>query len=274
LAAVAQTVRDVAANPRNLGAEIGLTALLHTWTQTLLYHPHVHCIVPGGGLGPTGRRWVAARESFFLAVRILSTVFRGKLLAALEGAVASGKIAASAGGAEVSELLRQAARKKWVVYSKRPFAGPEQVLAYLGRYTHRIAISNERIVAMDGDDVVFSFKDRADGDRRKTLTLPAEAFLRRFLLHVLPQGFVRIRHYGLLANCVRQDRIALCRQLLGVPADTAAPAPRESWEQLLLRLTGKYVTRCPRCGAGNLYTTRGIEPSPCLHRVEQKAAAP
>lgn len=273
-AAVAETVRDVAANPRNLGAEIGLTAVLHTWTQTLLYHPHVHCIVPGGGLGPTGRRWVAARESFFLAVRILSTVFRGKLLAALEGAVTSGKIAASAGGADLSELLRRAARKKWVVYSKRPFAGPEQVLGYLGRYTHRIAISNERIVTMDGDDVVFSFKDRADGDRRKTMTLPAEAFLRRFLLHVLPKGFVRIRHYGLLANSVRQDRIALCRQLLGVLADTAAPAPREGWEELLLRLTGKDVTRCPRCGAGHLHTTREIEPSTCLRLVEEKAACP
>lgn len=154
------------------------------------------------------------------------------------------------------------------------FLAHPRVLAYLGRYTHRIAISNERIVAMDGDDVTFSFKDRADGDRRKSMTLPAEAFLRRFLLHVLPGGFVRIRHYGLLANSVRRERIALCRKLLDVAADVAPPAPREGWEELLLRLTGKDVTRCPQCGIGRLRTTRRIEPATCLRLVEEKAASP
>jgi len=272
-AAVEKTVREVAANPRNLGAQIGMTAVLHTWTQTLLYHPHLHCIVPGGGLDLSGSRWVPARENFFLAVRILSTVFRGKLLGALESAVASGRIASSVGGTDVSRLLRKAARHKWVVYCKRPFAGPEQVLAYLGRYTHRIAISNERIVAMDGDAVTFSYKDRADGDRRKVMTLPAETFLRRFLLHVLPRGLVRIRHYGLLANSVRRQRIALCRSLLGVREETAPPTPPESWEELLLRLTGKDVTRCPRCGDGHLRTTRRIEPGD-VRRIEARAASP
>src|SRR5206468_2242590 len=213
--------------------------VLHTWTQTLLYHPHLHCIVPGGGLDTSGQRWIPSRENFFLAVRILSTVFRAKLLAALHHAVASGKLPADVRGIQVSKLLRHAARHKWVVYCKRPFAGPQQVLAYLGRYTHRIAISNERIVEMNGDQVTFTYKDRADGDRRKPMTLPAEAFLRRFLLHVLPHGFVRIRHYGLLANSVRQERIARCRELLGIVVDTTSPAPREGWEQLLLRLTGE-----------------------------------
>lgn len=274
--AVAKTVKEVAANPKNLGAEIGMTAVLHTWTQTLLFHPHLHCIVAGGGLDPSGRRWIGARKNFFLSVRILSTVFRGKLLAALEGAVAAKKIDARVVvGVLVSRLLREAAAKNWVVYAKRPFAGPEQVLSYLGRYTHRIAISNERIVATQGDEVTFSYKDRADGDRRKSMTLPAEAFLRRFLLHVLPPGFVRIRHYGLLANCVRQERIALCRKLLGVRVAMAAPPPREGWEELLLRLTGHDVTRCPKCGTGRLRTTKEIEPGACCIRpVEEKAVSP
>ena len=237
--AVEKTVREVAANPNNLGAQIGMTAVLHTWTQTLLYHPHLHCIVPGGGLDASGQHWIPTRDNFFLAVRILSTVFRAKLLAALQHAVALGKIAADVRGIQVSKLLRHAARHKWVVYCKRPFAGPQQVLAYLGRYTHRIAISNERIVGMSGDRVTFLYKDRADGDRRKPMTLPAETFLRRFLLHVLPPGFVRIRHYGLLANPVRQKRIALCRELLNVAPETTPSLPRENWEQLLLRLTGQ-----------------------------------
>ena len=273
--AVAATVREVAANPKNLGAAIGMTAVLHTWTQTLLYHPHIHCIVPGGGLDPSGSRWLPARQDFFLAVRILSTVFRAKLLGALEGAIAAGKIAPRLGsGADVSRLLRQAARRQWVVYSKRPFAGPEQVLSYLGRYTHRIAIANERIVSMDGGDVTFAYKDRADGDQRKLMTLPAESFLRRFLLHVLPRGFVRIRHYGLLANSVRRQRIALSRRLLGVHTQPAAPAPREGWAELLLRLTGEDVTRCPQCGTGRLRTTQRIAPSPCVRLVEEQAASP
>jgi hypothetical protein len=273
--AVEKTVQQVAANPSNLGAQIGMTAVLHTWTQTLLYHPHLHCIVPGGGLDPSGCHWIPARHNFFLAVRILSTLFRAKLLAALEHAVAAGKIAASLGSStQVSKLLRHAARRKWVVYCKRPFAGPQQVLAYLGRYAHRIAIANQRIVALSGDQVTFLYKDRADGDRSKPMTLPAEAFLRRFLLHVLPPRFVRIRHYGWLANSVRRERIALCRKLLGVAVQAAPPAARESWEQLLLRLTGEDVTRCPQCRAGRLRTTRALPSSPGLRAVEERAASP
>jgi hypothetical protein len=270
--AVERTVREVAANPKNLGARIGMTAVLHTWTQTLLYHPHLHCIVPGGGLDSSGRRWIPGRENFFLAVRILSTVFRAKLLAAFQQAVASGKIAADIRGVPVSKLLRHAARHKWVVYCKRPFAGPQQVVAYLGRYTHRIAISNERIVDLSGDRVTFLYKDRADGDRRKSMTLPVEAFLRRFLLHVLPPGFVRIRHYGLLANPVRQQRIALCRELLHAAPEIAPPP--ENWEQLLLRLTGRDVTRCPQCGAGHLCTVRDLPPGPVPRHLEERIASP
>jgi hypothetical protein len=270
--AVDTTLREVAGNPNNLGARIGMTAVLHTWTQTLLYHPHLHCIVPGGGLDTSGQRWIPSRANFFLAVRILSTVFRARLLAALQHAVASGNIAADIRGIPVAKRLRHAARHKWVVYCKRPFAGPKQVVAYLGRYTHRIAISNNRIVAMSDDQVTFLYKDRADGDRRKPMTLPAEAFLRRFLLHVLPPGFVRIRHYGLLANPVRRERIARCRQLLNVAPEPTLP--RESWDQLLLRLTGVDVTRCPQCRAGRLCITRDIPPSADPRPPEERAAPP
>lgn len=272
--AVQRTLQEVAGHPRNLGAQIGMTAVLHTWTQTLLYHPHLHCIVPGGGLDARGRRWIPSRPNFFLAVRILSTVFRAKLLAALQHAIASGKLAAHLRGIPVAKLLRHAARHQWVVYCKRPFAGPQQVLAYLGRYTHRIAISNDRIVTMDGDQVTFLYRDRADGDRRKRMTLPAQAFLRRFLLHVLPPGFVRIRHFGLLANPVRQERIALCRRLLNVAPETTPSRPRETWEQLLLRLTGEDLTRCPQCGTGRLCTIRDIPPSAVPPRPQERAASP
>jgi len=269
----AETMKKVAANPDNLGAQIGMTAVLHTWTQSLLYHPHLHLIVPGGGLDPSGRRWIPTRKDFLLSVRILSTVFRGKLLGALEEAVASGRIEASLGsGVRVASLLRRAARPRWVVYAKPPFAGPEQVLTYLGRYTHRIAISNERIVSMEGDQVTFHYRDRANGNRRKTMTLPAAAFLRRFLLHVLPPRFVRIRHYGFLANSVRRKRIALCRRLLGVPAESAPPTPSESWEEILLRLTGEDVTCCPQCKAGHLRTTRVIKPDRAHHPTRCREA--
>ena len=169
-------------------------------------------------------------------------------------------------------FLTKERRVSWSTFNVQVCA--MRFLSYLGRYTHRIAISNERIVAMDGDDVTLSYKDRANGDKRKLMTLSAETFLRRFLLHVLPRGFVRIRHYGLLANAVRQDRIALCRKLLRVIVEPAAPAQREGWQELLLRLTGKDVTHCPSCGLGRLQTTREIEPTICLHRVEQRAASP
>jgi hypothetical protein len=274
-AAVAGTVKEVAANPKNLGAEIGMTAVLHTWTQTLLFHPHIHCIVPGGGLDPTRHLWIPTKKDFFLPVRVLSAVFRGKLLDALRSAVESGKIEPSTGdSADFVKLLRRTARRKWVVYSKRPFAGPEQVLTYLGRYSHRVAIGNERILEMGDDQVTFAFRDRADGDRRKRMTLSAEVFLRRFLLHVLPKGFVRIRHYGFLANAVRRKRVALCRHLLGVLDPPPHPAVRETWEELLLRLTGKDVTRCPRCGKGRLRKVRIVGPASPFDLMDTHGPAP
>ena len=249
-AAAAETLAQVAL--RRLGATIAFTAILHTWTQLLLFHPHLHCIVPGGGLDPEHTHWIPARANFFLPVRILSEVFRGKLLARLKKAIDRAEVRPGL-AEDPHALLKRAAAKRWVVYCKPPFAGPEPVLAYLARYTHRIAISNDRLVSLHAGHVTFRWRDRAHGNAPRLATLPAEAFLRRFLLHVLPPRFVRIRHYGWLANSARTRLLPTVRAVLG-PSAALAPAPPavepETWEALVLRLTGKDVTRCPRCGAG------------------------
>jgi hypothetical protein len=247
-AAVAETLDQVGA--RRLGADIAFTAILHTWTQLLLYHPHVHCIVPGGGLDPEQTRWIPCRPGFFLPVRVLSVVFRAKLLALFEAAVARGQIDLDSNDL-ARRLLRSAATKQWIVYTKPPFAGPEQVLQYLARYTHRIAISNDRLISLHQGEVTFRWKDRANGHASKVATVEAEAFLRRFLLHVLPDRFVCIRHYGWLANSVRKRLLPKVRAILDPVAAVTGPLPRpepETWEATLRRLTGIDVTRCPRCG--------------------------
>jgi hypothetical protein len=259
-AAVSETLREVALNPKRLGARIGFTAVLHTWTQTLLYHPHVHVIVPGGGLSPKGDRWISAKPGFFLPVKALSLVFRGKFLSMLQAASKAGRLAQTL--KETQPILAKASLKSWVVYSKPPVAGPDQVLDYLGRYTHRIAISNERLVSLKDAQVTFRWKDRAHGNQEKLLTLDAQEFLRRFLLHVLPRKLVRIRHYGFLANAVRRREVAHCRLLLGQPKEeeNAAPGP-VPWQELLLRLTGRDVTRCPKCVEGRLHEIGVVEPA-------------
>jgi hypothetical protein len=272
--AVSETLLEVAANPKRLGAKIGFTAVLHTWTQTLLYHPHLHVIVPGGGLSPGGDRWISAQPGFFLPVRILSMVFRGKLLSMLEAASGAGRLCQAP--REVAAILGSSSRKNWVVYSKPPVAGADQVLDYLGRYTHRIAISNERLVSLQDGRVTFRWKDRARGNQEKLMTLEAPEFLRRFLLHVLPKNLVRIRHYGVLANAVRRRQIARCRTLLGVlPVQERleSTAPKESWQELLLRLTGRDVTRCPKCRQGRLQEKEIIDPIPFRWIFPSRGAA-
>ena len=258
--AVAETLHDVALRPKNLGARIGFTAILHTWTQTLAFHPHIHCVVTGGGLSSQGDRWVAAKPGFLFPVRILSRVFRGKFLQKLEQALDAGTLqsAPSKGHA----LLRRAARKNWVVYSKPPFAGPEQVLRYLARYTHRIAISNDRLESIENGKVSFRWRDRAHGNQPKLMTLAVGEFLRRFLLHLLPPGFVRIRHYGLLANASRKASIPICKQLLDGKIGPAAPPEetQETWQELLLRLTGVDATLCSQCRNGHLRILRRLSP--------------
>lgn len=261
-----QALLQVAADPRHLGARLGVLAVLHTWSQKLTLHPHVHCIVPGGGLSVSGDRWIASRPGFFLPVRVLSRLFRGKLLAGLKTAHQSGRLrlpdSLSPPGAFQS-LLDTLYSKPWMVYSKPPFGGPRQVLKYLARYTHRTAISNPRLLRLEGDRVVFSYKDYAHGGRSRQMSLSAEEFIRRFLLHVLPERFVRIRYYGLWANRRRDDALALCRQLLGQPP-TPEPAvdPPESWQALLARLTGVDPAVCPACGQGHLHPVGEVPPLP------------
>jgi hypothetical protein len=249
-AAVAATILAVCRS--HLGATPGFVAVLHTWTQQLLQHPHLHCIATGGGLSLDGRRWVSARPRFFLPVRKLSRVFRGKLLAAFADHL--DRNAAGDSRDSGRALLRQAAATPWVVYSKAPMAGPEQVLRYLGRYTHRVAIGDERILDVSDGHVTFAWRDRRHENRRERQRLPVAEFVRRFLLHVLPHSFVRIRHYGLLANAFKRVRLATARALLGAPAQpqpTPASEP-EGWRELYMRITGRDPLACPVCRMGTL----------------------
>ena len=204
--AAAETLRTIAADPKHLGAEVGLVALLHTWGQTLGHHPHIHCVVPGGGPSPDGTRWVSCRPGFFLPVRVLSRLYRRLFLEALQDAFEAGRLrffsdlARLAEPAAFAQLIAKTRKIDWVVYAKPPFGGPEQVLAYLGRYTHRVAIANSRLTSIDNGQVAFRWKDYRHHDKAKVMTLDADEFIRRFLLHTLPDGFHRIRHYGFLAN--------------------------------------------------------------------------
>jgi predicted RNA-binding Zn-ribbon protein involved in translation (DUF1610 family) len=247
----AETLRTIAADPRHLGAQIGVTLVLHTWGSALTHHPHVHGIVPGGGLSLDGQQWVACRPGFFLPVRVLSRLFRRRFLEELTQAHRAGQLqffgeyAALAHAGAFAQWLDPLRASEWVVYAKRPFAGPEAVLAYLSRYTHRVAISNQRLIALDERGVTFRCKDyRTKGRTRyKTLTLAAEEFMRRFLLHVLPRGFHRIRHYGLLANAGRRENLARARALLHLvtdPSPQQADAPDAIPQATFL---------CPDCGA-------------------------
>ena len=258
---VAETLRTIAADPRHLGAEIGFFAVLHTWGQTLVHHPHLHCVIPGGGLANDGSGWVACRPGFFLPVRVLSRYFRRVLLAALEDAFESGQLHFAGRLQPLSdprrfaEHLRPARKTEWVVYAKRPFAGPEQVLDYLGRYTHRIAISNQRLCSLHDDSVRFHYTDyrRAGASRKKIMTLTATEFIRRMLLHVLPPGFHRIRHYGFLANRNRQQKLAECRRLLRPPPPAAETGPVATDHRVRYEaLTGRSLRQCPWCHDGNM----------------------
>ena len=261
LQAAAQTLLEVAANPRHLGAEIGFLTVLHTWGQNLLHHPHVHCVIPAGGLAPDGTRWLPSRTDFFLPVRVLSRVFRGKFLQGLKQARARGDLmfhgglAALAPAGAFERLLDQVVRHEWVVYAKPPFGGPQQVLKYLARYTHRVAISNHRLLALRDGQVTFRWKDYAHGSRQCFMTLAATEFIRRFLLHVLPRGFVKIRHYGFMANRFRQAKHELCRRLLGLAEPAALPALPEEHppnDPLSGDQSEPPRRRCPHCHEGYL----------------------
>jgi hypothetical protein len=259
----AQALLHIAADPRHLGAEIGFLAVLHTWGQNLQHHPHVHCVVPGGGLSPDGSCWVACPDNFFLPVRVLSRVFRGKFLAGLRRAFERGRLkfrgrlAPLAYVDRFDRLLVDAVKTEWVVYAKPPFGGPGQVLKYLARYTHRVAIGNRRLVGMKDGRVRFRYKDYTRGGKRRIMELEATEFLRRFLLHVLPTGFVRIRHYGLLSNRHRREKLAVCRKLLGAAASPEVISPEALALATPLSLEvgvteTRCATLCPKCGVGRM----------------------
>ncbi len=245
--AASETMLTIAADPKHLGARIGITAVLHTWGSAMTHHPHVHMIVPGGGIAPDGSRWISSRPAFLLPVRVLGKLFRRLFLTRLAVLHEAGRLAFFGSLAHLADrraFLRHLApirTKRWVVYAKAPFAGPEAVLAYLARYTHRVAISNSRLIAFDQDNVTFSYKDyRRDGtDRQQVMTLAADEFIRRFLIHVLPRGFHRIRHYGLLAGSARKASLALARKLLDVDAPPDVDTPGEP---------GDHRPQCPCCG--------------------------
>ena len=265
--AAAAALRRIAADPKHLGAKIGFLAVLHTWGQNLQHHPHIHCVVPGGGLSPDGRRWVACRKRFFLPVRVLSRLFRSLFLHGLKEAYAAGKLRLHGSLQPLADpenfktRIKDCRKIEWIVYSKPPFGGPEQVLDYLGRYTHRVAISNDRLVRLEDGEVTFRWKDYRQGNQQKLMTLKTAEFIRRFLLHVLPRGFVRIRHFGFLANCHRETKLALCRELLGVPpVDPQHSSAPEDCTTLYETLTGESLTLCPACHRGQMVTVEILPP--------------
>jgi len=268
----AETLMEFARDPRLLGAEIGFFSVLHTWNQKLEHHPHVHCVVPEGGLAPDGSRWVRPRYNFFLPVKAMGKAFRGKFLEAVNQAFAAGRLRFPgqmrnlAAPPAFAALLRQSCRHKWVVYAKRPFGGPEHVLNYLGNYTHRVAISNHRLTALADGTVSFRWRDSAHKNKQRVMTLRVEEFLRRFFLHVLPAGFVRIRHFGFLCNRKRKQSLQLCRQLLeqeGATPLIAAPATTtnaDSWP-------------CPYCGGPMIVIERLTPAETWVRPPPQEAAA-
>jgi len=265
----AEAIREIAAHPKHLGVEVGVVAVLHTWGQRLDHHPHIHCLIPGGGLSPDRSRWLSSRPSFFLPVRVLGSLFRGKFLHRLRKSfergdlVLKGGLSSLASPAQFRSFAASLYERKWVVYSKPPFGGPDRVLKYLARYTHRVAIANSRLVELKDGRVYFIWKDYAHKGRRRVMNLGAVEFLRRFLLHILPKGFVRIRHYGFLANRCRKERLELCQKLLRAqrsqPLHAAADETHSTEE----------TRPCPACRQGRMLCVEVFEAgeSPSKRRV-------
>ena len=266
--ATAETLRTIAADPKHLGAEIGFFAVLHSWGSNLLHHPHLHCVVPGGGLSPDGTQWISCRPRFFLPVRVLSRLFRRLFLKYLIQAFDTGKLRFFSSLEPLRERraffrhLAPTPAIKCVVYAKRPFAGPEQVLDYVGRYTHRVALSNNRLLDIDHGKITFRYKDYRHDGQQKTMTLDAEEFIRRFLLHVLPDGFQRIRYYGFLGNRYRQKKLARCRQLLGMPACPPPAEESKDYQDRYEELTGSSLREFPICHQGRMVTIAILLPTP------------
>jgi hypothetical protein len=264
----AETLKTIAADPKHLGAEIGFFAVLHSWGQNLMFRPHLHCVVSGGGLSADGQRWVRCRARFFLSVRVLSRLFRRLFLERIEKAFHSGKLQFFASLEPLrdprafAERIARAKECEWVVYAKRPFAGPQQVLDYVGRYTHRVAISNNRLIDIDNGRAQFHWKDYRDNSKIKVMDLDADEFIRRFLLHVLPEGFQRIRYYGFLANRDRRKKLTLCRQLLGMQTSSQTNSGKD-YRERYQELTGRSLTCCPHCQHGQMVIVETLPPALC-----------
>ncbi len=263
--AASETLLCLGRDPKHLGGEIGLISVLHTWGQNLMNHPHLHCIVPGGALSPDGKKWIGSQKKFFISVHILSKVFRGKFLASLKSAYQQKKLQLE-GALEplrnkniFQAIITSLYEKGWVVYAKQPFGGPEQVLAYLGRYTHRVALTNNRLVSMSDGKVSFHWKDYRDHNKEKLMTLDVFEFLRRFLLHVLPERLCKIRYYGFLSNRHRIDQLGKCKELLDVPV-VLKQIEKKTWEELFLELTGVDIRICPACHKGKMRSYHVLEP--------------
>ena len=267
--AAAEALRTIAADPKHLGAEIGFFAVLHTWGSNLLHHPHLHCVVSGGGLSTDGMEWVSCRAGFFLPVRVLSRLFRRLFLECLIKAFDAGKVEFFSSleslrdRSKFLDYLAPSREAEWVVYARRPFAGPEQVLDYVGRYTHRVAISNHRLLDIAEGQVTFRYKDYRHDAQQKTMILQAEEFIRRFLLHVLPDGFQRIRYYGLLGNRYREQKLAHCRELLGMPTpESPALETAKDYRERYEELTGSSWWQCPVCRQGRMLVTQVLPRRP------------
>jgi len=257
-----ETLKEIAQNTRNLGASIGFISILHTWTQKLFFHPHIHCVVPGGGISPNKDKWISSKKKFFLPVRILSKVFRGKFLSALESVYQNksltflNEIHLYKNPDIFKTLLKKAATKNWVVYSKKPFGGPKQVFKYLGKYTHRVAISNYRIISYNKSTVTFWWKDRKHGNQKKCLTISVIDFMKRFLLHILPSGFMKIRHYGILGNPCKKKNLELCMILIGInDKNQCEKNAVDTHEDLKIEL---FI--CPYCRKGIMILINEISP--------------
>lgn len=266
--ASSQTLKELTRDSNHLGAEIGFIAVLHTWSQTLMDHPHLHCIVTAGGLSSNGKRWIPCKKDFFLPVKVVSRLFRGKFLAHLKKAYDKGRISFPGNIAPLKEqssfkaLLNTLYGQEWNVYCKPPLRDAETLMEYLGRYTHRVAISNDRMVKIEADQVTFKYRDRNDNDQTKLMTLEASEFIRRFLLHILPDGFVKIRHYGILSNRSRKSKLARSMRLLGAkPLNQDPQKHTEPWQDLLERITGVDPRVCPYCGKGKMVLKEVLNPS-------------
>jgi hypothetical protein len=267
--AAAKTLLTIARDPNHLGAEIGFLAVLHTWSQTLRHHPHLHCVVPGGGLSLDGKQWLTCRSNYFLPVKVLARLFRRLFLTGLQQAFVQGQLhfygslAYLAQPAAFDRLVRSLRTHEWYVYAKPPFAGPHQVLAYLGRYTHRVAISNHRLRSCKDGAITFTWKDYAHGNYSSLLTLSADEFIRRFLLHVLPRGFQRLRQFGLLANRHRRSKLTRCRLLLDKYELT--DLPQLTLKSLLPLAPPAESLRCPTCLSGTMLWVAQLVPTDNLH---------